>query len=78
MRLRSVLTSKVYDKAMRLSTRARQQKTVGEVVNLMSVDTQKIGDAMQFFHFGVRFFANNKQIFYNIFSGLVLCKFSLV
>lgn len=48
--LRSVLMAMVYDKSMRLSIDARNSRTVGEIVNYMSLDSQKIADTAQFFH----------------------------
>ncbi|ULT79395.1 hypothetical protein L3Y34_010196 [Caenorhabditis briggsae] len=44
MHVRSVLTSAVYAKALNLSNEARKGKSTGEIVNLMSVDIQKIQD----------------------------------
>jgi hypothetical protein len=38
MRLKSAIITAVYKKALRLSSSARQGSTVGEIVNLMSVD----------------------------------------
>ena len=35
---------------MKLSSDAKRQTTVGQIVNLMSVDAQKIQDAFQFWH----------------------------
>ena len=40
MRLRTATIAAVYQKALRLSSTARQSSTVGEMVNLMSVDAQ--------------------------------------
>lgn len=36
--------------ALRLSSRARQEKTVGELLNLMSVDAQRLMDVMTYSH----------------------------
>ena len=36
--------------ALRLSNSARRQKTVGEIVNLMSVDAQRFMDLMSYLH----------------------------
>ncbi|CAJ0609705.1 unnamed protein product [Cylicocyclus nassatus] len=44
MNIRSVLSSAVYFKAMNLSNNARKHRTTGEIVNLMSVDIQKLQD----------------------------------
>ncbi|XP_071043193.1 multidrug resistance-associated protein 1 isoform X2 [Parasteatoda tepidariorum] len=47
MRIRSCVISVVYKKALTLSNSARKNFTVGEVVNLMSVDTQRVMDYVQ-------------------------------
>ncbi|KAL5019771.1 hypothetical protein ScPMuIL_002663 [Solemya velum] len=44
MRIRSALISAVYKKALTMSSEARKEKTVGEIVNLMSVDCQRVRD----------------------------------
>ncbi|KAL8585023.1 hypothetical protein ACOMHN_043659 [Nucella lapillus] len=50
MRLRSVIISAVYRKTLRLSNSAKKTTTVGEIVNLMSVDAQRFMDLMTYFH----------------------------
>ncbi|KAL1454350.1 hypothetical protein WDU94_010619, partial [Cyamophila willieti] len=42
MRIRSALVSTIYRKALTISNTARKESTVGEIVNLMSVDAQRI------------------------------------
>ncbi|XP_063229527.1 ATP-binding cassette sub-family C member 3-like [Bacillus rossius redtenbacheri] len=44
MRVRSSLIAAIYRKALRISVSARKDSTVGEMVNLMAVDTQRIMD----------------------------------
>ncbi|XP_057660508.1 multidrug resistance-associated protein 1 isoform X6 [Diorhabda carinulata] len=44
MRIRTVLVSTIYKKALRISNSARKESTVGEIVNLMAVDAQKFMD----------------------------------
>ncbi|VDM94999.1 unnamed protein product [Thelazia callipaeda] len=46
--IRSVLTNAVYVKALVLSNSARKSRTVGEIVNLMSVDIQRFQDITSF------------------------------
>ncbi|VIO86165.1 multidrug resistance related protein 1, putative [Brugia malayi] len=46
--VRSVLTNSVYVKALMLSNSARKNRTVGEIVNLMSVDVQRFQDIASF------------------------------
>lgn len=41
MRIRSVLITLIYKKAITISNKARRERTVGEIVNLMAVDAQK-------------------------------------
>ncbi|CAJ0955155.1 unnamed protein product, partial [Mesorhabditis belari] len=48
MNIRSVLTSAVYKKALSLSNNARKTRTVGEIVNLMTVDIQRFQDMTTF------------------------------
>ncbi|KAM3726824.1 Multidrug resistance-associated protein [Dirofilaria immitis] len=48
MNVRSVLTNAVYVKALLLSNTARKNRTVGEIVNLMSVDIQRFQDIASF------------------------------
>ncbi|XP_047482074.1 ATP-binding cassette sub-family C member 3-like [Penaeus chinensis] len=44
VRIRSAIMTAVYRKALSLSSAARRDSTVGEIVNLMAVDSQYIGD----------------------------------
>lgn len=44
------LNSNLYFQALTLSNRARKQYTIGETVNLMSVDAQKLMDVTSFIH----------------------------
>ena len=46
LRMRSALTSTLYRKSLRLSSRARKERSVGETVNLMQLDTQRIMDVI--------------------------------
>ncbi|UYV60328.1 hypothetical protein LAZ67_1000843 [Cordylochernes scorpioides] len=47
-RFRTCLISAIYKKALSISNSARKKTTIGEIVNLMSVDVQKIADLMPF------------------------------
>ncbi|URD84906.1 ABC transporter transmembrane region [Musa troglodytarum] len=44
MRLRAVLISHIYKKGLILSSQSRQSHTIGEIINYMSVDIQRITD----------------------------------
>nr|XP_015100143.2 canalicular multispecific organic anion transporter 1 isoform X2 [Vicugna pacos] len=50
MKVRTTVMASLYKKALTLSNRARKQYTVGETVNLMSVDAQKLMDVTSFIH----------------------------
>ncbi|XP_057593148.1 ATP-binding cassette sub-family C member 2 [Hippopotamus amphibius kiboko] len=50
MKVRSTIMASVYKKALTVSNRARRQYTVGETVNLMSVDAQKLMDVTSYIH----------------------------
>eukprot|EP00731_Ephydatia_muelleri_P028696 Em0020g340a len=53
MRIRTTLIGAVYRKAMKLSSNARKARTVGEIVNLMSVDSQKCMELMTYVNLAV-------------------------
>ncbi|KAL0267499.1 UNVERIFIED_CONTAM: hypothetical protein PYX00_009752 [Menopon gallinae] len=44
LRIRTALISAIYRKSLRMSNAAKRESTVGEIVNLMSVDAQKFMD----------------------------------
>ncbi|KAM6186730.1 ATP-binding cassette sub-family C member 2 [Rhynchocyon petersi] len=50
MTVRTTVMAAVYKKALTLSNSARREYTVGETVNLMSVDAQKLMDVTSFIH----------------------------
>ncbi|XP_012937343.1 multidrug resistance-associated protein 1 isoform X1 [Aplysia californica] len=50
MRLRSTIISVIYRKTLRLSNAAKKTSTVGEIVNLMSVDAQRFMDLTTYLH----------------------------
>lgn len=47
-RIRSSLTHMIYDKTMKLSNEGRADKTTGDIVNYMAVDTQRLQDLTQY------------------------------
>lgn len=47
-RIRSALTHVIYDKTMKLSNEGRADKTTGDIVNYMAVDTQRLQDLTQY------------------------------
>lgn len=48
MKIRSSLTGVIYNKALVLSNDAKQQSNTGDIVNLMSVDSQRLQDLVQY------------------------------
>lgn len=48
MRVRTALISAIYRKSLLLSSNARSESTIGEIVNLMSVDSQRFMDLMTY------------------------------
>lgn len=46
IRMRSALISAVYKKSLKISQTSKQTSTVGEIVNLMSVDTERMGEML--------------------------------
>ncbi|KAJ3092332.1 hypothetical protein HK102_008482 [Quaeritorhiza haematococci] len=50
MRLKSAIVTAIYRKALVLSNTSRQSSTVGEIVNLMSVDAGRISDLTSYLH----------------------------
>ncbi|KAH9518523.1 Multidrug resistance-associated protein 1 [Bulinus truncatus] len=50
MRLRSTVIAVIYRKTLKLSNAAKRSSTVGEIVNLMSVDAQRFMDLTTYLH----------------------------
>ncbi|XP_067858105.1 canalicular multispecific organic anion transporter 1 [Heptranchias perlo] len=50
MRVRTAITAAVYKKALTVSNAIRKESTVGEIVNLMTVDAQRFNDVTNFIH----------------------------
>lgn len=50
MRIRSALIATIYRKALRLSSSAKRDYTLGEIVNLMAVDVQRVMDSVLYFN----------------------------
>nr|POE45483.1 isoform 2 of abc transporter c family member 3 [Quercus suber] len=50
IRIRSVLATMIYDKRMTFSCQTKQGHTSGEIINLMTVDAERIGDFGWFMH----------------------------
>ncbi|CCF56859.1 hypothetical protein KAFR_0B05630 [Kazachstania africana CBS 2517] len=65
MNIKSALTSLIYQKSLVLSNEASAQSSTGDIVNLMSVDVQKLQDLMQFLNI---LWSGPFQIFICLFS----------
>ncbi|CAF1923142.1 unnamed protein product [Rotaria magnacalcarata] len=50
LRFRSAITALVYRKSLKLSSSAKQGTTVGEIVNLMSIDASRFGELTSYIH----------------------------
>ncbi|KAG0202488.1 hypothetical protein BGX28_005009 [Mortierella sp. GBA30] len=50
MHIRAGLVTAIYQKSLRLSNSARQTFTVGEIVNHMSIDSQRVQDLVTYLH----------------------------
>ncbi len=55
LQMRSSVVTAIYQKALRLSNKARAQFTVGEITNYMSVDAQRIMDSISYGEFAIPF-----------------------
>lgn len=50
LRVRGALISQVYQKGFRLTSKARQESTVGEIINLESVDACVVEEMFPYIH----------------------------
>lgn len=66
MRIKSSLTSVIYNKSLVLSNETKQTSNTGDIVNLMSVDVQRLQDLVQ-----------NLQIIWSGPFQIILCLYSL-
>ncbi|KAK6201198.1 P-loop containing nucleoside triphosphate hydrolase protein [Scheffersomyces amazonensis] len=66
MKIKSSLTAVIYNKALVLSNETKQESTTGDIVNLMSVDVQRLQDLVQ-----------NLQIIWSGPFQIFLCLYSL-
>lgn len=66
MKIKTSLTSVIYNKALVLSNETKQESSTGDIVNLMSVDVQRLQDLVQ-----------NLQIIWSGPFQIFLCLYSL-
>ncbi|CAK7324535.1 unnamed protein product [Dovyalis caffra] len=50
LRLRGVTTTMIYTKGLTLSSKSKQGQTSGEIINIMTVDAERIGDFSWYMH----------------------------
>lgn len=50
IRIKTVLITKIYRKSLIISSAAKQNATIGEIVNLMAVDAQRFFETIQYLH----------------------------
>ncbi|XP_034677988.1 ABC transporter C family member 3-like [Vitis riparia] len=50
IRIRAVLITMIYNKGLTLSCQSKQGHSTGEIINIMSVDAQRIGDFSRYMH----------------------------
>ncbi|XP_078381052.1 multidrug resistance-associated protein 1-like [Oculina patagonica] len=78
MRIRSSVIGLLYEKALVLSNASRAKSTAGEIVNLMSVDAQRLMDSMTYinmiwsapFQVGVSLYFLHRTMGWSIYVGL--------
>ncbi|KAL3666867.1 hypothetical protein V7S43_007816 [Phytophthora oleae] len=63
LQFRSAIVTAVFEKSMVLSAAARQQRTSGEITNLMSIDAQRLQDMTPYLH----------AVWYAAFQIIVSC-----
>lgn len=66
MKIKTALTSAVYNKLLVLSNESKQESSTGDIVNLMSVDVQRLQDLVQ-----------NLQIVWSGPFQIIVCLYSL-
>lgn len=79
-RIRTTLISSIYRKALRLSSKAKRNTTVGEIVNLMAVDAHRFFEMVPYLHvlwsgpivMGLAIFLLWQRLGVAVFSGLVV------
>ncbi|KAI5959813.1 YCF1 [Candida pseudojiufengensis] len=66
MKIKSSLTATVYNKSLVLSNESKQESSTGDIVNLMSVDVQRLQDLVQ-----------NLQVIWSGPFQIIICLYSL-
>lgn len=84
-RIRTGLISAIYRKALRISSAAKKDTTVGEIVNLMAVDAQRFTELISYFHdlwsgplvMGIAIWLLWRQLGVAVFAGLAVMIFMI-
>lgn len=79
-RIRTALVSAIYRKALRISSNAKKDTTVGEVVNLMAVDAQRFFELVSYVHIlwsgpliiGIAIWLIWQQLNFGVIAGIVV------
>lgn len=79
-RIRTALISSIYRKSLRISSAAKKDTTVGEIVNLMSVDAQRFFELISYVHvlwsgpmiIGIAIYLIWQQLEYGVITGIVV------
>src|SRR5699024_4672027 len=80
MRIRTCLVSAIYRKSLVLASHAKKEYTTGEIVNLMSVDSQRFIDLLPWLNFlltapfqiGIAIWLLYAELGVSVFAGLLL------
>lgn len=80
IRIRTALTACIYKKSLRISNSARRERTVGEIVNLMSVDADRFRPLLEFLHISwaafiqisIAIFLLYQELGYSAFAGVIV------
>jgi ATP-binding cassette subfamily C (CFTR/MRP) protein 1 len=79
-RIRTALISAIYRKSLRISSAAKKDTTVGEIVNLMAVDAQRFFELISYVHvlwsgpmiIGIAIYLIWQQLEYGVISGILI------
>jgi len=79
-RIRTALISAIYRKSLRISSEAKKDTTVGEIVNLMSVDAQRFFELISYVHvlwsgpmiIGIAIYLIWQQLTFGVISGILV------
>ncbi|OWF55505.1 multidrug resistance-associated protein 1-like [Mizuhopecten yessoensis] len=70
LRVKSALVGTIYRKALKMGNTVKRDYTVGQIVNLMSVDCQRIQDSVIFFNYMIPFVTSLAVSLYEIWDAV--------